>query len=146
LQRATPGHEGCVVGAKPTLAACLLVALALGACGSTKRDDDAAAVAERFHAALESGDTRAACNDLSEETRSKLEQDEGKPCREAIRSLKIPKGGTATVKRAEITSAYVRLTEGSADFLDEGPDGWKISAAGCKPSSPDKPYNCELEG
>jgi hypothetical protein len=47
----------------------------------------------------------------------------------------------------EITSAYVRLTGGSADFLDEGPEGWRISAAGCKPgTSSDHPYQCEVEG
>ena len=134
------------MGPKSALAACLLVTLALTACGTKDRDDDAAAVVQRFHTALESGDFQAACAQLSEQTKSRLEQDEGKPCSKAITSLKLPKGGAVKVKRAEITSAYVRLAEGTADFLDEGPKGWKISAAGCKPTAPDEPYDCELEG
>jgi hypothetical protein len=136
-----------VVGPKPVYVACLLVALLLTACGTGNRARDAASVSERFHAALESGDGQAACEQLSEETASALEQQEKKSCDEAILSLDIPKGGTVRVERVEITSAYMGLAEGSADFLDEGPEGWKISAAGCTPSSSsDQPYECELEG
>ena len=103
-------------------------------------------MAHRFHAALESGDGAAACDELSEETASTLEQQEKKPCERAILDLEIPKGGTAAVRRVEITSAYIGLAEGSADFLDEGPEGWKISAAGCRPTaSVEQPYECELE-
>jgi hypothetical protein len=124
-----------------------LIALAVAGCGTGDRQRDAAAVVKRFHAALQSDDGKAACAELSEETASKLEQQEKKPCEEAILSLDIAKGGTAAVKRVEITSAYIGLAEGSADFLDEGSDGWKISAAGCRPTaSSDQPYECELEG
>ena len=122
------------------------MAVPLAACGTGGRERDAASVAERFHAALERGDARAACAELSAETVSKLEHQEKKPCEKAILTLKLPKGGTATVRRVEITSAYVRLTGGSADFLDEGPKGWRVSAAGCRPGgSSDQPYDCELE-
>jgi hypothetical protein len=133
------------VGSRALVAVCL-IALPLSACGTGDRERDAAAVTERFHAALESGDGAAACNELSEETASKLEQQEKKPCDQAILGLEIPKGGTAAVRRVEITSAYMGLAEGSADFLDEGPEGWKISAAGCRPTaSVERPYDCELE-
>jgi hypothetical protein len=134
------------VGPKGFVVACLL-ALPLAACGSGARADDAAAVSERFHAALESGDAKAACADLGEETLSSLEQQEGKPCEQSILSMKIPKGGSAAARQVAITSAYVRLKGGSSDFLDEGPGGWKISAAGCRPSpSPEQPQDCEVEG
>ena len=133
------------MGRRPILVVCL-VALAVAGCGTGDRQRDAAAVAERFHAALESGDGKAACDELSEETASKLEQQEGKPCEESILSLKIPKGGTVAVSRVEITSAYMGLAEGSADFLEEGPEGWEIAAAGCKATTTDQPYECELEG
>ena len=129
------------------LLAALLVALPLAACGTGSRERDAAAVSEAFHAALERGDGQAACDELSEEAASKVEQQEGKPCEEAILRLKLPKGGMAAVRRVEITSAYIGLAEGTADFLDQGPEGWKISAAGCEPtSSSDEPYDCEVEG
>ena len=129
------------------LLAAVLIALPLAACGTGARERDAAAVAERFHAALAHGDGQAACDELSEETVSKVEQQEGKPCEQAILTLKLPKGGTAAVRRVEVTSAYIELAGGSADFLDEGPEGWKVSAAGCKAaSSGDHPYDCAVEG
>jgi hypothetical protein len=133
------------VGRKPLLLACL-IAFLLSGCGTADRERDAAAVAERFHAALEGDDGQAACDQLSEEAASKLEQQEKKPCEEAILSLELPKGGTVAVRRVELTSAYVGLAEGSADFLDEGPEGWKISAAGCQPTAAEQPYECEVEG
>ena len=133
------------MGPKPAAAACLLAA-ALAACGTADRERDAAAVSERFHAALETGDGQAACEELSEETASKLEQQAGKPSEEAVLGLELPKGGTVTVREVEERSAYTELSAGGADFLDEGPTGWKISAAGCRPTAPDRPYECLLEG
>jgi hypothetical protein len=134
-----------VVGPKPVAVACLL-AVALAACGSGGRERDAAAVSERFHAALQTGDGRAACDELNEETATKLEQQEKKPCAEAILAVELPKGGSVKATRVYVESAYTSLAGGEADFLSEGPAGWKISAAGCRPSAPDQPYECELEG
>jgi hypothetical protein len=132
-----------VVLARVVLFACVLV---LAGCGTAERERDAASVAEAFHAALESGDGQAACDELSEETASKLEQQEKKPCEEAVVGLDLPKGGTVADTRVEVTSAIATLAEGGSDFLDEGPDGWKVAAAGCEPTLPDQPYECELEG
>jgi hypothetical protein len=133
------------VGPRAVSLACVL-AIAVAGCGTGERADDVAAVAERFHAALESGDGQAACAELSEETASKLELQEQKPCEEGILTLELPKGGTVAVKRVEMRSAFAGLAEGGADFLDEGSEGWKISAAGCEPTAPEQPYECELEG
>jgi len=132
------------VGPKPIVLACLLLA-SLAACGTADRERDAAAVTERFHAALEADDGQAACEELSEETASKLEQEEKKSCDEAILELDLPKGGTVAVRRVSVRSALMQLAEGGADFLDEGPEGWKISAAGCEPTAAEQPYECELE-
>jgi hypothetical protein len=141
----TPGHEVRVVEPRVALLACLL-ALVVAGCGTGDREDDAAAVTERFHAALESGDGQAACDDLSEETASKLEDQEKKPCEEAILSLELAKGGTVADTRVYLGSAVATLSEGGVDFLDEAPDGWKVSSAGCDPTAPEQPYDCELEG
>ena len=81
------------MGPKAASLTCLLV-LALAGCGTADREDDAGAVAQRFHAALEDGDGQAACRALSEATASKLEKQEKKPCAAAILSLELPKGGT----------------------------------------------------
>ncbi len=122
-----------------------MLALALAACGTADREQDAGAVAQRFHAALEAGDGKAACDRLSEDTALKLESQAKKPCEEAILSLQLPKGATVAGTRVYVTSAFTTLAEGGSDFLDEGPDGWRVSAAGCEPTAPSQPYDCELE-
>jgi hypothetical protein len=132
------------LGPKLAVSACLL-ALALAGCGTADREQDAAAVVERFHGALESGDGQAACRELSRQTAKKLEQQEKKPCEEAIMDVNLPKGGTTSSERVEIRSAQVRFAQGGADFLSEGPGGWRISAAGCRLTTPGQPYDCELE-
>jgi hypothetical protein len=132
------------LGPKLAVFACL-IALMLAACGTGDEERDAAAVAERFHAALEQDDGRAACEELNPETASKLEQQEKKPCEEAITTLDIPKGGTVADTRVYVTSAFASLAEGTVDFLDESSEGWWISAAGCDPTEPKHPYDCELE-
>jgi hypothetical protein len=132
------------VGSKPAVFACLL-ALPLAACGTGGRERDAAAVAQRFHAALQQDDGQAACAELNPETASKLEQEEKKPCEEAITSLDIPKGGTIADTRVYLTSALASIAAGGVDFLDESSDGWWVSAAGCTPTAPGQPYDCELE-
>ena len=124
--------------------ACLLL-LPLAACGTGGRERDAAAVVERFHAALEQDDGQAACAELNPATASKLEQDEQKPCEEAITSLDIPKGGAVANTRVYLTSALASVAEGTVDFLDESSSGWWVSAAGCTPTAPGQPYECELE-
>lgn len=119
--------------------------LALAGCGTAGREDDAAGVAERFHAALEAGDGAAACARLNPETASKLEQQEQKPCEEAILALELSKGGSVADARVYVRSAFTTLAEGGSDFLDEGPLGWRVSAAGCERAAPSQPYDCELE-
>jgi hypothetical protein len=129
-------------------AALILVAVSAGAaagCGTTDRAPDAATVAERFHAALDEEDGEAACFELSEETAGKLEQQAEAPCEEAVLDLELPHGGTAAETSVYITTASVLLEEGGTTFLDEGPDGWKVSASGCEPTAPELPYDCELE-
>jgi hypothetical protein len=120
--------------------------LAVMGCGASDRAPDAAAVAERFHAALERQDGGAACAELSEETASKLEQQEEMPCEQAVLSLDLPSGGTAAATDVYVTNASVTLAEGGTTFLDEGPQGWKVSASGCTPAAPNLPYECLLEG
>jgi hypothetical protein len=118
----------------------------LAGCAASDRAPDAAAVTERFYAALEQRDGAAACEQLSEETRGKLEQQEHRVCEVAIFELDLPRGGTAVDATAYVTSASVARAQGGTTFLDQLDDGWKISATGCVPTAPDLPYDCELEG
>ena len=132
------------MGSRAASFACLL-ALTIAGCGTADREADAGAAAQRFHAALEQGDGQAACDQLNAETASKLEKQEKQPCAEAILSLELPKGGTVADTRVYVTSAFTTLADGGSDFLDEGPNGWRVSAAGCEPTAPSQPYDCELE-
>jgi hypothetical protein len=122
--------------------------LALGTAGCA-RDGDAAtvrSVADTFFAAVASGDGERACEQLSPETRAKLESQEQAVCREAVTTLEFDQG---TVVRADVyvLSAVVGLSNGEAVFLDQGKEGWRIAAAGCKPAAKpaDQPAECELE-
>jgi hypothetical protein len=123
-----------------------LAAAAMSACGTGQRERDAANVVERFHAALGRDDGAAACRELGEETQSELESRERRPCEEAILTLVLPKDGRPVNPRVFVTSAAVDLAEGGTTFLDESSDGWTISAAGCAPTAPGQPYDCELSG
>ena len=121
-------------------------ALALGGCSSSGRAADAAAVTERFHAALDEGNAATACEQLAPETLNKLEQQEQAPCEQAILELELPKGARAAKASVYVTTASVSLAQGSRTFLDEFDDGWKVSAAGCVASAPNQPYDWELAG
>ena len=112
-------------------------------CGRGDAERESRQVAERFHSAVERGDGRAACDELSEATASELESQEGKPCEQAVLTLELG-GGKPAAARVFLTSASVDLLEGGTDFLDETSDGWKLSAVGCTPV-PGEPHDCELE-
>ena len=124
----------------------VLASLASAGCGAGDREDDAAAAAERFHSALARDDGRAACAELSEEARNTLEQQEQAPCEQAVLEIDLPRGAAVTGARVYMVSASVALRGGAVTFLNEGPVGWKVSAAGCLPTEPGHPYDCELEG
>jgi hypothetical protein len=125
------------------LGACLV--LAAPGCGASDRASDAAAAAERFHSAIGQRDGGTACAELSEETAGKLEQQEGAPCEEAVLRLELAGEGTAAKTDVYVTTASVDLVEGGTTFLDEGTQGWRVSAAGCTPTAPNLPFDCELE-
>jgi hypothetical protein len=127
--------------------ACALVAglalLALGGCGSAGDRSAARTAAKRFYAALDRGDGRAACAELSSDASQELAKSEKAPCSEAVMGLREPH---ARIVRVVVFqgSAKVDLSGGKSLFLDDESDGWRISAAGCEPQG-QEPYDCELE-
>lgn len=128
-----------------TLAACLL-ALMVAGCG---QGDDRAAVrgvTRDFVAAYHAHDGGRACALLSEDTRATLVQEEAKRCADAITALKLD-GGTITRADVEVTNAKVDLSSGESAFLSRTPNGWRLSALGCRPQGPpaSEPMDCELE-
>jgi hypothetical protein len=131
--------------ARSTCFALIACSLAAG-CGNADREADLIAVSDRFHAALEARDGTAACAELSRETVHTLELQEKRPCPDAVLGLHLPAGARAAGAEVYVTSGYAKLPGADAAFFDDGPAGWKVSAAGCTPSAPDEPFDCELGG
>jgi hypothetical protein len=129
------------------VAALVLVAALLSAgCAPAGEEAAVRAATNRFFAALASGDGAGACAQLSAETRSKLESQEGRPCRAAIGDLGL-KAAAVTRVHVHIVDALVELAGGRAAFLGHEQDGWRISAVGCSSAgkSADRPYDCDVE-
>jgi len=124
------------------LAVAVLAGLA-GGCGTDPSSAHARRAVQTFYAALERHDGAGACEELSDDTRSSLETSEKKPCDQAVFSLGLSPSSIAAV-HVYVTSAEATLTRGEAVFLDQTPQGWKISAIGCKPQH-ERPYDCELQ-
>jgi hypothetical protein len=122
-----------------------LALLALAGCGTGNDERAARGAVERFESAVAARDGAGACEELSEDTSSKLEGSEQKPCEQAILSLELPPTREVVDASVWVTGAQLKL-DGDTLFLDETSQGWKISAAGCKPGSAGEPYDCELEG
>jgi hypothetical protein len=125
--------------------ATLLALLALTGCGTGEDESAATRSVDRFEAALVAKDGAAACRELSQAASSSLESSEKKPCDQAILGAGLKPARTVRDSSVWVTGAQVKL-DGDTVFLDETAGGWKVSAAGCKLTSPDEPYECELEG
>jgi|SRR4051812_41173359 hypothetical protein len=127
--------------------AALGLALALCAgCGGGARTD-VRSVSERFLLALGEHDGAAACATLSEQARTQLEDDEGKPCADAVTGLGVQASSVGRVQ-VYMINAKADLADGDSLFLSDGQDGWRLDAVGCKPQGgkpADEPYDCALE-
>jgi hypothetical protein len=84
---------------------------------------------------------------LSPQARAHLENEEGKPCEQAIAGLGLR---ASTVVRVQVfmTNAKADLRDGDSLFLSNGAEGWRLDAIGCTPTAgkpADRPYDCALE-
>lgn len=123
--------------------AVLLPVVLLSACSATVAEGEPARVtAEAFYAALANGDDARACDLLSPDARSSLEQSSDQPCEQALPGEQLP---AAQVRRVQAygQTAFVELDADTA-FLGRFRDGWRITAAGCKERA-DRPYDCLVE-
>ena len=122
----------------------LILCLVLAGCGRSDDERAVGAVTDRFVRAVDAGDGDVACAQLSSATSDALERDEGKPGEQAAPSLEISAG---EVRRAEVfaITAKVDLAGGESAFLELTASGWRIAAAGCRPTTGDEPYECEVE-
>ena len=118
--------------------------LALAGCGRSGDRASVRAVAESFYAAAGAHEGARACAWLSADARQALEQDQSSPCAQAIAHLKLSGGGARRVQ-VYSTNAAVALRGGDVVYLESTPQGWRISAAGCRDPAYDTPANCELQ-
>jgi hypothetical protein len=121
-------------------------ALSLSACGTADDRAQARAAAQRFFADVGRSDGTGACAELSQAAIKQLVQQEQAPCRQGVGRLDVAPAGITRVE-VFVTNAKVDLDNGASAFLDRSPDGWKLSAVGCRPQGKpaDRPYDCELE-
>ena len=124
--------------------ALLGLCVALAGCGRGDDERAVSAVTDRFVRAVETKDGDVACAQLSSETADALEQDEGEPCEEAAPGLEI---SASEVRRAQVfaITAKVDMANGESAFLELTSGGWRIAAAGCRPTAGEEPYECEVE-
>jgi hypothetical protein len=127
------GHSARVVRL-----AWLGVVLVMAGCANETGEHDASSAAARFLSATGGGDTRAACALLAPAVRDDLAASEGESCEDALPADRL----RGAVTGVEVWSDRARVsTEGGTVFLTEFDDGWRITAAGCRPNG-DAPYRC----
>lgn len=121
-----------------------VVALALCACGRSGDRQTVRNVATGFYAAVDHHEGARACALLSAETRKALEEQESESCAGAVDHLDLTGGPVAHVG-VYSTEAAVELRGGDTVFLEDTKKGWRIAAAGCRPSGHEEPADCDLE-
>ena len=125
----------------------LVSLVALTACGTADDRAQVRAVVQRFSAALAHDRGTEACTLLSAARIDQLESQSGQSCATAVLDLRT-KGGVIRDADVFVTNAQVRLRSGERVFLGREPDGWKLSALGCRRDAGkprDRPATCEAE-
>jgi hypothetical protein len=129
----------------PLCASSLLLVATLGltACGTRAREYGAAAVAERFVAAVSGHDGATACGLLTQQARESVSGATDVTCADAVLNVHEQ---ASTVGKVEVwgDAAQVRIGV-DVIFLVHLHTGWFVSAAGCTPR-PSAPYQCDVDG
>ena len=116
---------------------------AAAGCGTGSDERDARRAAEKLYTAVADKQGGPACATLTPAAAHALEQQEREPCARAVTSVQLS-GSRASRVRVYETSATVSFAGGDTAFLDYTDEGWRVSAAGCKPMG-QEPADCELE-
>jgi hypothetical protein len=121
-----------------------VLAMAVGGCGhlGSAEDANAAHAAENFDRSL--SDPAQACQLLAPGTLSELEDSFGR-CQRSLPRQDLPAATEVVSVDVYGQDAMVRL-DGDVVFLARFPDGWKVTAAGCRLQSPGRPYTCAVKG
>jgi hypothetical protein len=122
----------------------VVAAALIGAC-SAQAEPSVLSVADDFHAALVRGDGATACALLAPSTREEVEKSEEGSCPDVVLGLDLPQAGEALGSEVFGDQAQVRFSD-DAVFLADFPQGWMVTAAGCRPQGEQLPYDCTVKG
>jgi hypothetical protein len=129
------------VGLSLVLAAGLAVATGCTGPGA----DQAAQVADSFQRIV-GDDPARACDLLAPGTRDEVEKSADKECSEALGDAELPDPSPLQSVDVYGKDAIVHFANDTI-FLARYPDGWRVTAAGCRPGPNDeKPYDCDVKG
>ena len=118
--------------------------LVLAACGNSADVREARLAAAGLYSAVQAKRGPAACRRLTAQARRALEDQQRRPCPEAVVELELSQPRVLSVS-VFATGAAARMAGGDTVFLDDTRRGWRVSAAGCRPAGADRPYDCEVE-
>jgi hypothetical protein len=125
----------------------IVLALALG-CGLSgcagPSDSGPRRAASDFATAWAQRDGAAVCDLLAPETAAEVAQSAGTSCAAGVLDEQLPREAAPEQLQVWGRAAQARSTTDTL-FLARLPDGWRVTAAGCRPQS-GKPYDCQLEG
>ncbi|GAA4113279.1 hypothetical protein GCM10022415_08520 [Knoellia locipacati] len=142
-----PSHlHGCRMPARLVALPLAATLLLTGCAGRGSAEDDAVGdTATTFLAAAASA-PQSGCDLLAPATLDQLRSDD-EDCGDAV-SAAAPKGDIASTPptiQVYGRDAMVRWADQTL-FLARFDDGWRVTAAGCKPRGEDLPYDCTIEG
>jgi hypothetical protein len=127
----------------PAAVVCGCWALTGCSTGDSPQSDAAAQAAEAFAVAV-ADRPDGACALVAPGTVKELEDSSGS-CSKGIADAELPRAGRVLGVEVYGLDAMVRL-EHDTIFLAFFGSGWRVTAAGCTPQEPERPYSCDLKG
>jgi hypothetical protein len=138
------GRGPLVGGRRSALAAALLASGVVAVSGCTGPGADQAAQAAESFEQLAGSDAAEACDLLAPKTHDQVEKAADKTCPEALGDEDLPDPSPLTSVDVFGHDAIVRFANDTV-FLARFPEGWRVTAAGCRPGPSDrKPYDCDV--
>ncbi len=139
-------HRCGIVGGRRSVASSVLLAALVVVAGCAGPGADQAGQAASSFGRLVGEDPAKACELLAPGTRDQVEKAADKTCPEALGDADLPDPSPLTGADVYGHDAIVRFANDTV-FLARYPDGWRITAAGCRPGPSDqKPYDCDVAG
>lgn len=126
------------------------MAASLTACAGSQ-DAPVEEVARDFYQAFADADGEQACALLSERTRTEVEKNAETACDEALLEEDLPAVREPGSVEVFGVMALVRFDDGPGEpqettFFSRYDDGWRVTAAGCRPTGEGTPYDCQVSG